>query len=339
MENKQMLQGVLDYVDESIANGLFSQLSANNLAEVANFSIPHLFRLFDSEINITPVKYVLKRRLYFAAKELFYNDTKIVDIAQSFGFDTHDSFSRAFKRIYSVTPSEFRANAVNINEFYGDLYCLASYTAPKPLLTDETNTGELNKYETICKTHGHNNEAAYEAFYEVYGEDVDVVYMPATKLIGVSRPVGGNSYGAFYEAYDKIFRNASNRRYPNSENATHGVPQVFPRQNEDNGLNYFVGIEVTSFDDVPDGAVCIEMPEQLCAVIGFEGGIDYDTIAYYFAKWTKEQEEYKPDPQKIDSRFHVDYAWKTYHPIYEYYTPNKDCDVYEERIYFPVTPA
>jgi len=320
MENRDPIQVVLDYIDENLEE----YLSVGKLSMIANYSAPQLFRLFISDMDITPVKYVLRRRLYYAAKELVSGNVKIIDIASSFGFESHDSFSRAFKRVYGSSPSMFRKNAYNLNKFYREnLYCISGYSSPHSLINlekDNGKMGEMNKQ--------------YEEFYEQYGTEVDIVTVPATKLIGVERIVGGGSWEAFYEAYDRVFRNAQNRKYPKSENATH----AFPRLSQDGKTNYFVGIEVTNLDDVPNDATGIELPEQLCAVIGFEGGIDYDTIDYYFAKWINcGQSKYKIDPQKLDPALSVDNAWKTYSPIWEHYAPNKDCEVYEESIYLPIT--
>jgi len=319
MMDKDPLQDVLRYIDEN----LDEYLSVGKLAEIANYSAPQLFRLFMSGMAVTPMQYALRRRLYYAAKTLACGDAKVIDVANDFGFASHDSFCRAFKRFYGVTPSAFRKNAWQLNAFYRDnLYCIVGYSAPPSLLNHEECVGDMaEQYEK------------YEEFCRVYGNEVEIVTVPQAKLIGVARPVGEGAHKAFYEAYDKIFRNAPNRKYPQSENATHGLP----RASADGKTRYFFGVEVTSFDGVPDGAICVALPEQLCAVIGFEGGIDYDTIDYYFAKWIR-QSQYRLDPQKIDPGFSENAAWKTYSPIWEYYAPNKDCPIYEERIYLPVTP-
>lgn len=321
MAYKEPIQVILDYIDENIDE----YLSVGKLSEMANYSIPQLFRLFLYDMNITPVKYALRRRLYYAARELVTNEMNIISIALSFGFESHDSFCRAFKRVYGVTPSMFRKTAYNLNKFYHNLYCISGYSAPNSLNIAEKDDEIMSE----CT----KKQEEYEKFCRTYGNDVDIVTMPATKLIGVQHPVGGGTWEAFYKAYDRVFRNAPNRKYPNSVNATHGIPKPSP---DGQTLLYFVGIEVTSLDAIPDDAVGIDFPEQLCAVIGFEGGIDYDTIHYYFEKWTTAQTKYKPDVQKIDPRFSECSVWKTYAPIWEYYSPNKDCDVYEERIYMPI---
>jgi len=74
----------------------------------------------------------------------------------------------------------------------------------------------------------------------------------------------------------------------------------------------------------------------LCAGVGFEGGIDYDIMEYYFPRWINQQNKYTYAPHKIDLRFSLENAWKTYAPMWEQYSPNKDCDVYEEWIYLPI---
>jgi len=348
MEEKLPMQVIMDYIDGNINE----DLSVERLAEAANISVPQLFRLFAANISIAPIKYTLKRRLFFAAKKLVTSTTKVVDVAFLFGFESHDSFSRAFKRVYGATPSEFRDNALRLHPFYRNgLYCIAGLTIPESLIKhfhmkcveDESNLRTLqrriNDRRDSISCGNATKQVEDEEFMKEQQEifhDVEIVTVAETKLIGVECPVGGGSFEVFYEAYDKIFKNAPNRKYPNSANATHGVP----RANPDGGkLFYFVGIEVTSLDNIPDGAVSIVLPEQLCAVIGYEGGVDYDELCEYFRdKWLK-QSSYKPDPHKIDSRFSKANVWKTYFPIWEYYTPNKDFELYEERIYMPVLPG
>jgi len=313
MEEKTSMQIALDYID----GNLDENLSIEQLAKMANVSVPQLFRIFAADINIAPVKYTLRRRLFFAARKLAGSNMKIVDIAFLFGFESHDSFSRAFKRVYGISPSEFRTNAQDLHSFYRNgLYCIAGLTIPESLIKQVEDEEFMNERQSTF-------------------HDVEIVSVAETKLIGVERPVGGGSFEAFYELYDKIFRNASNRKYPNSENATHGIPRMHP---DGDKLLYFVGIEVTSLDNVPDGAVSLVLPEQLCAVIGYEGGVDYDELCEYFRYHWLKQSDYKTDPHKIDSRFLEANVWEAYFPVWEYYTPNKDFEAYEERIYMPVLP-
>jgi len=311
METKtqKQLRTILNHID----NNTGENLSVEQLAEAAGVSIPQLFRVFAAEFFLAPVKYTLKRRLFFAAKKLVVSDTKVVDIAFEFGFNSHDSFIRAFRRVYGVTPTKFRANALQYNTFYRNgLYCVAGLAIPTSLIQQAEDDKFMQK----------------QPFHHV-----DIVTVPETILIGVEYPVGEGSYDVFYEAYDKIFRNAPNRKYPNSENATHGVPRRYSMNGQ---LFYFVGIEVTNLDSVPEGAKSLILPKQTCAVIGYEGGVDYNELCEYFRDVWLKQSDYKPDSQKISPFFSPLKAWENYYPIWEWYAPNKDSNMYEERIYMPV---
>lgn len=52
--------------------------------------------------------YIRNRRLYLAAKELKDTERKIIDIALDYGFDTPESFTKAFTRFHGSNPTEVR---------------------------------------------------------------------------------------------------------------------------------------------------------------------------------------------------------------------------------------
>ena len=49
-----------------------------------------------------------------AANELLFTDDKIVDIAFKYQFNSQESFTKSFKRIYGIPPREFRRNKLNV---------------------------------------------------------------------------------------------------------------------------------------------------------------------------------------------------------------------------------
>ncbi len=102
MDSRNIIQNVLDYIDENIK----SEISNNDLCNIAGYSYIHLARLFKLYLGVTPIEYILKRRLLYAVYEM-NGDLSKTDIAFEFGFDTYSGFYKAFKREFSCSPSKF----------------------------------------------------------------------------------------------------------------------------------------------------------------------------------------------------------------------------------------
>jgi len=92
-----------------IYNNLDEDLSVEKLSEIANFSKYHFHRQFSVYMGISVYKFIQLLRLKRASYQLVFNqDTKVIDIALDSGFENHESFSRAFKKNFKQTPSQFR---------------------------------------------------------------------------------------------------------------------------------------------------------------------------------------------------------------------------------------
>lgn len=62
-------------------------------------------------------EYIKKRRLAIAGSELVSTDRKIIDIALDYGYDSPDSFTKAFTRFHGATPSAVRKGDAMIKSF------------------------------------------------------------------------------------------------------------------------------------------------------------------------------------------------------------------------------
>lgn len=100
----ESLQAAIDYMEDH----LLDDLSIERIAQEANFSVFHFQRTFAILTDISVGEYLRRRRLTLAAYELTSSDTKIIDLAYKYGYETPEAFSKAFKRQHGVAPSEAR---------------------------------------------------------------------------------------------------------------------------------------------------------------------------------------------------------------------------------------
>jgi AraC family transcriptional regulator len=102
----QRFARVLDYIERHLGD----ELSVERLSHEANFSKFHFHRQFSAYVGVNVSRYVQMLRLQRASRRLVFEPAaKIIDIAFEAGFETPESFSRAFKREYGQTPSQFRS--------------------------------------------------------------------------------------------------------------------------------------------------------------------------------------------------------------------------------------
>src|SRR5262249_10077745 len=101
----QRVQGILAYASAH----LDEDLSLAALAEQANLSSFHLQRVFAAGVGETPKQLTLRLRLERAAVMLLTCTDSVLDIALSCGFQSHEIFSRTFRRHFGMTPRAYRA--------------------------------------------------------------------------------------------------------------------------------------------------------------------------------------------------------------------------------------
>ena len=103
---QQRLARVCDY----IVHHLHEELTLQFLCKVAAFSEFHFHRIFSANMGMSVHRFVQLNKLKQACFQLaFEPDIRIIDIAFEPGFNNPETFTRAFKREFSQTPSQFRA--------------------------------------------------------------------------------------------------------------------------------------------------------------------------------------------------------------------------------------
>ncbi len=104
------LEGLAPVIAE-VKDNLEADHSLGALARAQGASPFQFHRQFSSAVGETPRRHVERVRLERAAYKLAVTDERIVDVALSVGFDSHEAFTRAFRRWDGRSPSAYRAAA------------------------------------------------------------------------------------------------------------------------------------------------------------------------------------------------------------------------------------
>ena len=105
MNYEKRINRVIDFIGKHLDD----ELTLDQLSSVACFSKCHFHRLFTAHTGLPLWQYIRWLRLKRAAHQLIvHKDSTIMEVALNAGFESHESFTRAFKQVCGVTPSNFR---------------------------------------------------------------------------------------------------------------------------------------------------------------------------------------------------------------------------------------
>ena len=99
-----LVQAAVDFIE----NQLNEELRLEEVAKSAHVSLAHLYRLFPVYTGMTIKEYARLRRMAKAAVTLRNSDIPIIEAALSCGYESQDSFSKAFAKHFGITPGEYR---------------------------------------------------------------------------------------------------------------------------------------------------------------------------------------------------------------------------------------
>lgn len=107
MNKFEILSEALDYIEENLGNGV----TPEDCAAKCCYSLSSLQKMFRCTFHIGISDYISRRRITMAARELIGTDHTVLDIALKYGYNSHEVFTRAFTRLWGVTPAAFRKNS------------------------------------------------------------------------------------------------------------------------------------------------------------------------------------------------------------------------------------
>lgn len=192
----ETIQKAIEYIESHLKD----DICLYDIAEHVNFSVPHFYRIFKGITGETVKYYMLRRRLLCAAFELKTSDKNISEIAYEFGFESHDVFTRAFFRVYKISPRKYR----NSNVDTGINPPIISKMFYEFERRNSMNFEIVNKNQFIvigmeCKAKQWDADGAIGKLWSMFLENVEMVNKPVIPnvMYGICESESCNGSGTF----------------------------------------------------------------------------------------------------------------------------------------------
>lgn len=104
MDYKEHIVKAVEYIEQNLTN----EISLTDCAKACGYSKYHFLRVFKEVSGLAPVDYIRKRRLSEIAKRICQSDKYISEIAFTYGFNSKENFTRAFKAEHHILPTEYK---------------------------------------------------------------------------------------------------------------------------------------------------------------------------------------------------------------------------------------
>ena len=104
MSTLSAIEYAVCYIEDHLADAL----SISDLAKRSGYSEFYFQRLFSAVCEVSAGEYIRSRRMSMAAAELLNSDCRITVLAYKYGYETPESFTKAFHRFHGASPSEIR---------------------------------------------------------------------------------------------------------------------------------------------------------------------------------------------------------------------------------------
>ena len=244
-KQQQRIELVCDYISQH----LDEPLSLETLSEVACCSKYHFHRLFVAGVGLSVTKYAQLARLKRASFRLaFEHQLKIIDVALEAQFDSPEAFSRAFKRTFTQSPSEFRSKPN-----WPNWHTQFEFSLPD---------------KKVCPM------------------NVNIVGFKAQPVALLTHQGAANTL--MNTAAQFIEWRKESGFSPVKTSNTYGIPYSDPATTEDDAFRFdFAGSITSPITENPQGVRNGEIPAGRCAVVRHNGSHDTisDTVYYLYREW------------------------------------------------------
>ncbi len=285
---EKSLQFIEDHIKENI--------TLEEVADHAGYSLYHFCRVFSLCRGVSVMEYIRGRKLSLAAAELF-KGRKIIDIAMDYGFETPSGFTKAFRKAFGYSPTQYTARMAG----YGD----------------RKTTLEMGGYIM-------NPVIVKKPAFKVAG-------------YGIKTNITGTTYtkdiASFWSNYNG--ENLESKMYQILNPPKHGEVGLCVPLSESGNAIYLLGVIVDDFSKVEEDMLTVEVPEAEYAVFTtppVDTSKDKDqnefskiitgTWKYIFEDWFQDS-GYIYDESKLDFEFYDERCHHRQDTVMEIYIPVK----------------
>ncbi len=246
------VQAGIDYIEAH----LDFDIAIPQVAGAAGISAWHFQRIFKALTNETLKTYIRSRRFANSLDKLLATDARIIDIALSAGFESQESFTRAFKKAFAMTPNAYRKlghkslflkkvqfNAEYLQHIHQNISLQPEIYTQKHLLLVGLKTG-FYSVDSEKNNIAEKLPPLWDAFLK--------------RMVEITNVVPGMCYGVVRQTQ------------PNTEQ-----------------LEYCAAVEVDARVTLPEQMVRIEIPAATYAKFRHQGAVKNinNTVNYIYSSW------------------------------------------------------
>ncbi|OCN03691.1 hypothetical protein A4S06_04845 [Erysipelotrichaceae bacterium MTC7] len=254
---------------EALTNGLhymekhlMEHVTIHEVASVVGISPMYFQQSFKIVTGYTVGEYMRNRKLYLAALDVLQAKEKMIDIAYTYGYETPESFSKAFTRIHGISPTKLQLDPSKITIFQ-----------PLRLVIDVKGGQAMQNYakdKDVMKMIGKKYEVKYESAYQ--------------------------EIPSYWESYRKECMNPNSKEievYKKHHIGEFGVS--FDKGQDTGSFDYYVA-GMYKGGDVPEGFTLFEVPASTWMIFPVVGPMPHalqTTNTRIFKEWIPSHPEYE----------------------------------------------
>ncbi|GEM_PF-140900 len=253
MKTYERIERAIDFIEDNLKR----DIAITDVADAAEVSVFYFARLFKQILGESIMEYIRKRRLTQASHELVTNLSKpIIDVALDNGYDSQEAFTRAFVRVFNMTPAKYRMRGVVVGIFERRKFDIESFLHNQGERSNKPKLVSMESFEVAGLRYCGNNAK---------GEI----------------PTLWHEFNKRCEAFLGFAKNA----------CCFGVCSCQKTENSDEGcFEYVAGYEVGNENLVPKDLTRRQVPAGLWLIFEHRGTLDTlnQTYDYIFSRYFPE---------------------------------------------------